>query len=173
MCLPYVWVHIDFKWHSIEELGLRAKTPVGTSLIDAHAGGAGVIKSMAVLDFETKGYDMLKFRGATSCLLKKRKMLRKGNFNCWRGESKSLSRKNRKPANKWGKHRRNFQRKMHKLMNGLMSIITACWMHLLAWILTAWKIWTGIISSRSLVWRCMQKALDQLVRHPPKGELWL
>ena len=38
MCLPYVWVPIDFKRHSVEELGLRAETPVGTSFIDAHAG---------------------------------------------------------------------------------------------------------------------------------------
>ncbi|KAL6322605.1 hypothetical protein AAG906_014273 [Vitis piasezkii] len=51
----------------------------------------GVIKSMAVLDSETKGYDMLKFRGAISCLLKKRKMLRKGNFSCWRRKQKLRS----------------------------------------------------------------------------------
>ncbi|WJZ84406.1 hypothetical protein VitviT2T_004012 [Vitis vinifera] len=38
MCLPCVWVHIDFKCHSVEELGLRAETPIGTSFTDAHAG---------------------------------------------------------------------------------------------------------------------------------------
>ena len=57
MCLPYVWVPIDFKRHSVEELGLRAETPVGTSFIDAHAGGVGVMESIAVLDSETKEYD--------------------------------------------------------------------------------------------------------------------
>ena len=48
---------IDFKRHSVEELGLRAETPVGTSFIDAHAGGVGVMESIAVLDSETKEYD--------------------------------------------------------------------------------------------------------------------
>ena len=38
ICLPCVWVHIDFKCHSVEELGLRAETPIGTSFTDAHAG---------------------------------------------------------------------------------------------------------------------------------------
>lgn len=36
-------------------MGLRAGTPVGTSLIDAHAGGVGVMESVAVPDSESKG----------------------------------------------------------------------------------------------------------------------
>ncbi|RVW86228.1 hypothetical protein CK203_046100 [Vitis vinifera] len=43
--------------HSVEELGLRAETPIGTSFIDAHAGGVGVMESIAVLDSETKDLD--------------------------------------------------------------------------------------------------------------------
>ncbi|KAL6331919.1 hypothetical protein AAG906_020268 [Vitis piasezkii] len=37
-----------------KEMGLRAGTPVGTSLIDAHAGGVGVMESVAVPDSESK-----------------------------------------------------------------------------------------------------------------------
>ncbi|KAL3841027.1 hypothetical protein ACJIZ3_025618 [Penstemon smallii] len=40
-----------------KELGLRAGTPVGTSLIDAHAGGVGVIESVPVADSESKEVD--------------------------------------------------------------------------------------------------------------------
>lgn len=45
-----------FLWHSCEifqELGLVVGTPVGTSLIDAHAGGVGVMES--VIDSENTG----------------------------------------------------------------------------------------------------------------------
>lgn len=37
-------------------MGLKAGTPVGTSLIDAHAGGVGVMESEPALDTEAKGY---------------------------------------------------------------------------------------------------------------------
>ncbi|GAV59607.1 FGGY_N domain-containing protein/FGGY_C domain-containing protein [Cephalotus follicularis] len=40
-----------------KELGLVAGTPVGISLIDAHAGGVGVMESVPELDAEAKGYD--------------------------------------------------------------------------------------------------------------------
>ncbi|XP_002275685.2 uncharacterized protein LOC100253052 isoform X2 [Vitis vinifera] len=40
-----------------KEMGLRAGTPVGTSLIDAHAGGVGVMESVAVPDSESKEYE--------------------------------------------------------------------------------------------------------------------
>ncbi|KAF6168786.1 hypothetical protein GIB67_012184 [Kingdonia uniflora] len=39
------------------ELGLAAETPVGTSLIDAHAGGVGVIENMPVSDSSQKEDD--------------------------------------------------------------------------------------------------------------------
>ncbi|KAK6159118.1 hypothetical protein DH2020_006432 [Rehmannia glutinosa] len=39
------------------ELGLVAGTPVGTSLIDAHAGGVGVMESVPVADPESKEVD--------------------------------------------------------------------------------------------------------------------
>lgn len=38
-----------------QELGLLAGTPVGTSLIDAHAGGVGVMESVPEEDSEVKG----------------------------------------------------------------------------------------------------------------------
>lgn len=38
-----------------QELGLVAGTPVGTSLIDAHAGGVGVMESLPKSVTETKG----------------------------------------------------------------------------------------------------------------------
>lgn len=42
-----------------QELGLLAGTPVGTSLIDAHAGGVGVMESMPISDVEVNGlYDL-------------------------------------------------------------------------------------------------------------------
>ncbi|XP_021893101.1 FGGY carbohydrate kinase domain-containing protein isoform X2 [Carica papaya] len=40
-----------------KELGLAAGTPVGTSLIDAHAGGVGVMESVPDLDPENKELD--------------------------------------------------------------------------------------------------------------------
>ncbi|XVF34251.1 hypothetical protein REPUB_Repub18cG0043400 [Reevesia pubescens] len=40
-----------------KELGLLAGTPVGTSLIDAHAGGVGVMESLPEADSEAKGND--------------------------------------------------------------------------------------------------------------------
>ncbi|KAL2502176.1 FGGY family of carbohydrate kinase [Forsythia ovata] len=40
-----------------KELGLVAGTPVGTSLIDAHAGGVGVMESVPVSDSEAKDID--------------------------------------------------------------------------------------------------------------------
>ncbi|CAA2938316.1 FGGY carbohydrate kinase domain-containing [Olea europaea subsp. europaea] len=40
-----------------KELGLVAGIPVGTSLIDAHAGGVGVMESMPVSDSEAKDVD--------------------------------------------------------------------------------------------------------------------
>ncbi|KAF6142099.1 hypothetical protein GIB67_037017, partial [Kingdonia uniflora] len=42
---------------NFQELGLAAGTPVGTSLIDAHAGGVGVIESMPVSDSSQKEDD--------------------------------------------------------------------------------------------------------------------
>uniref|UniRef100_A0A7N2L200 FGGY carbohydrate kinase domain-containing protein n=1 Tax=Quercus lobata TaxID=97700 RepID=A0A7N2L200_QUELO len=39
------------------ELGLVSGIPVGTSLIDAHAGGVGVMESVPQLDSETKEFD--------------------------------------------------------------------------------------------------------------------
>ena len=41
---------------NFQELGLVSRIPVGTSLIDAHAGGVGVMESVPQLDSETKGY---------------------------------------------------------------------------------------------------------------------
>lgn len=41
---------------NVQELGLVAGIPVGTSLIDAHAGGVGVMESMPPSDSEAKGY---------------------------------------------------------------------------------------------------------------------
>lgn len=38
----------------IQELDLVAGTPVGSSLIDAHAGGVGVIESVPMSDSESK-----------------------------------------------------------------------------------------------------------------------
>lgn len=43
------------KEFELQELGLVAGTPVGTSLIDAHAGGVGVMESVPVSDPEYKG----------------------------------------------------------------------------------------------------------------------
>ena len=43
--------HLDF-----QELGLVAGIPVGTSLIDAHAGGVGLMESVPLVDSEAKGY---------------------------------------------------------------------------------------------------------------------
>ncbi|KAL7224676.1 hypothetical protein ACSBR1_026038 [Camellia fascicularis] len=40
-----------------KELGLIAGIPVGTSLIDAHAGGVGVMESVPVSDSESKEFD--------------------------------------------------------------------------------------------------------------------
>ncbi|KAK4415271.1 FGGY carbohydrate kinase domain-containing protein [Sesamum alatum] len=40
-----------------KELGLVAGTPVGTSLIDAHAGGVGVMESVPVADFASEEVD--------------------------------------------------------------------------------------------------------------------
>lgn len=43
-----------------QELGLVAGIPVGTSLIDAHAGGVGVMESVHVSRSETEGrYEIL------------------------------------------------------------------------------------------------------------------
>lgn len=39
-----------------QELGLVSGTPVGTSLIDAHAGGVGVMESVPVTDPGSTGY---------------------------------------------------------------------------------------------------------------------
>ncbi|KAL0339995.1 UNVERIFIED_CONTAM: FGGY carbohydrate kinase domain-containing protein [Sesamum radiatum] len=39
------------------ELGLAAGTPVGTSLIDAHAGGVGVMESVPMADFVSEEVD--------------------------------------------------------------------------------------------------------------------
>jgi ribulose kinase len=39
-----------------QELGLVAGIPVGTSLIDAHAGGVGLMESVPLLDSEARGY---------------------------------------------------------------------------------------------------------------------
>lgn len=41
---------------NIQELGLVAGIPVGTSLIDAHAGGVGVMESVLPSDSKAKGY---------------------------------------------------------------------------------------------------------------------
>lgn len=38
-----------------QELGLVAGIPVGISLIDAHAGGVGVLESIPVQDSDSKG----------------------------------------------------------------------------------------------------------------------
>lgn len=38
-----------------QELGLMAGTPVGTALIDAHAGGVGVMESVPASDSESIG----------------------------------------------------------------------------------------------------------------------
>lgn len=43
-------------YFAFQELGLVAGIPVGTSLIDAHAGGVGVMESVPVSDSEAKGY---------------------------------------------------------------------------------------------------------------------
>lgn len=40
-----------------QELGLVAGTPVGTSLIDAHAGGVGIMESVPESGSEAKGID--------------------------------------------------------------------------------------------------------------------
>ncbi|KAL4182123.1 hypothetical protein AMTRI_Chr12g240970 [Amborella trichopoda] len=40
-----------------QELGLAVGTPVGASLIDAHAGGVGVMESMPASHFQAKGVD--------------------------------------------------------------------------------------------------------------------
>lgn len=41
---------------NFQELDLVAGIPVGTSLIDAHAGGVGVMESVPVTYSEPKGY---------------------------------------------------------------------------------------------------------------------
>lgn len=38
-----------------QELGLLAGIPVGTSLIDAHAGGVGVMESVPAADSNSEG----------------------------------------------------------------------------------------------------------------------
>lgn len=38
-----------------QELGLMSGTPVGTALIDAHAGGVGVMESVPASDSESIG----------------------------------------------------------------------------------------------------------------------
>ncbi|CAI0394013.1 unnamed protein product [Linum tenue] len=45
-----------------EEMGLRAGIPVGTSLIDAHAGGVGIMESVPQSDSEAKGRFQLKVK---------------------------------------------------------------------------------------------------------------
>lgn len=40
---------------NVQELGLVAGIPVGTSLIDAHAGGVGVMESVPLSDSEARG----------------------------------------------------------------------------------------------------------------------
>lgn len=47
-------VSIYIFWSS-QELGLVPGTPVGTSLIDAHAGGVGVIESIPITDSRKVG----------------------------------------------------------------------------------------------------------------------
>ena len=44
-----------FRNHALQELGLEAGIPVGTSLIDAHAGGVGVMESKPASDSECEG----------------------------------------------------------------------------------------------------------------------
>lgn len=39
----------------LQEMGLIAGTPVGTSLIDAHAGGVGIMESVLESDSEATG----------------------------------------------------------------------------------------------------------------------
>lgn len=41
---------------NMQELGLVAGIPVGTSLIDAHAGGVGVMESVPQSDSSAEGY---------------------------------------------------------------------------------------------------------------------
>ena len=41
---------------NFQELGLVTGTPVASSLIDAHAGGVGVMESTPVSDSESEGY---------------------------------------------------------------------------------------------------------------------
>lgn len=49
--------HLNF-----QELGLVPGVPVGTSLIDAHAGGVGVIESVPHSDSEGKGYIVASYK---------------------------------------------------------------------------------------------------------------
>lgn len=42
---------------NVQELGLIPGTPVGTSLIDAHAGGVGVMESLPAFDSDAKALD--------------------------------------------------------------------------------------------------------------------
>lgn len=52
-CLFFVM----FKGVHFQELGLLTGTPVGTSLIDAHAGGVGVMNSLPDADFQSGLYN--------------------------------------------------------------------------------------------------------------------
>lgn len=54
-CYIFAFYPIVFIIHISQELGLLAGTPVGTSLIDAHAGGVGVMESKSDSDSLTKG----------------------------------------------------------------------------------------------------------------------
>lgn len=50
---------IELFFHfAYQELGLVAGIPVGTSLIDAHAGGVGVMESIPVQDSDSKGWGL-------------------------------------------------------------------------------------------------------------------
>lgn len=44
-----------FRNFVFQELGLEAGIPVGTSLIDAHAGGVGVMESVPASDIKCEG----------------------------------------------------------------------------------------------------------------------
>ena len=58
LLIPRSWlIFCSFKIGNLyfQELGLLAGTPVGTSLIDAHAGGVGVMESLPKTDSEAKG----------------------------------------------------------------------------------------------------------------------
>ena len=46
---------ISVVWTYLQELGLVAGIPVGTSLIDAHAGGVGIMESVPEYHADTQG----------------------------------------------------------------------------------------------------------------------